>query len=117
VRTGCDEFCDGVGESAGWVDVEYRVRVLTIVHTTLREDDGNEMNAGGVEERQSRGVRQKLDVDVRNVANNILVVVEYGQRSDTLAVHKEQSILERTIAIDRDDLVTAQIELLQRTVV
>jgi len=88
VRTGCDEFCDGVCESAGRVDVEYRIRILAIIHTTLREDDSDKVDARGVEEGKSRGVGKELDINVRNVANNILVVVEHGQRSDTLAVHK-----------------------------
>lgn len=75
------------------------------------------MDARGVQEREGRGIGQKLDVNVRNVANDVLVVVEHGQRSDALAMHKQQSILERSVAIDRDDLVTAQIKLLQRTIV
>jgi hypothetical protein len=77
--TGCDDFCNGVGEGAGWVDVEYGVRVLAIVHTALGEDDSDEVDARRVEKREGRGIGQKLDIDVRNVANNILVVVEHRQ--------------------------------------
>jgi hypothetical protein len=54
---------------------------------------------------------------VRNVANDVLVVVEYRQRSDSLTVHKKQRFFERMVAIDRDDLVTSQIKLFQRTIV
>jgi hypothetical protein len=115
--TGCDDLCNGVGEGAGRVDVEYRVRVLAIVHTALGEDDGDEVGARRVEEREGWGIGEKLDVDVRNVANNILVVVEHRQRSDALGVHEEQSFFERMIAIDGYDFVTAQIQLLQRTIV
>jgi hypothetical protein len=75
------------------------------------------VNARGVEEREGRGIGQKLDVDVRNVADNVLVVVKHRQRSDTLTMHEVQSIFQWTIAIDRDDRMTAQIELLQRAVV
>jgi len=50
---------------------------------------------------------------MRNIANDVLVVVEDRQRSDTLAVHEEQSFFEWMVAIDRNDLVTAQVKLLQ----
>lgn len=100
MRTSCDELCDGMGERARGIDVEDRIRVLAVVHTTLREDDGDEVNARGVEKRESRGVGKKLDVDVRDITNHVLVVVKHGQRGNTFAVHKEQSILEWTIAVD-----------------
>lgn len=86
--TGCDDFRNGVGEGAGWVDVEDRIRVLTVIHASLRENDSDEVDARGVEEREGRGIGQKLDVDVRNVANDVLVIVKHRQRSDTLAVHE-----------------------------
>jgi hypothetical protein len=105
--TGCDDFRNGVGEGAGWVDVEDRIRVLTVIHASLRENDSDEVDARGVEERKGRGISEKLNVDVRYVSNNILVVVKHRQRSDALAVHKEQRFFEWMIAIDRNDLVTA----------
>lgn len=75
------------------------------------------MDARGIEERESRGVCQKFDIDMGDVANNVLVVVKHGQRSDAFAVHEKQGILERTVTIDLDDRVTSQIQLFQRTIV
>lgn len=77
MRTSCDELCDGMRKGASGVYVEDRVRVLAVVHTTLRENDGDEVNAGGVEKREGRGVGKKLDVDVRDVTNDVLVVVKH----------------------------------------
>lgn len=54
---------------------------------------------------------------MRNVSNDILMVVEHRQRGDSLAVHEKQGFFEWVVAIDRDNLVTAQIKLLQRTIV
>lgn len=37
---------------------------------------------------------------MRDVADDVLVVVKHRKRSDAFAVHKKQSILEGTIAVD-----------------
>ena len=41
----CDEFCNGVGESADGRHVEDGVRVLAVVQAALREDDRDEVDA------------------------------------------------------------------------
>ena len=51
MRTGCNELCDGMRQCAEGVDVEDGERVLAIVHATLRENNGNKVDAGGAEER------------------------------------------------------------------
>lgn len=44
-----DELGDSVGESAVRSDVEHRIRVFSLVHATVREDDGDEVDTRGVE--------------------------------------------------------------------
>ncbi len=44
------EFGHGVGESGKWIDIKYRIRIFTIVHASLREDDRDEMYARTAEQ-------------------------------------------------------------------
>jgi hypothetical protein len=37
-------------KGAVWVDMEDRERVLAIIHAAFRENDGDEMDAGGPQE-------------------------------------------------------------------
>lgn len=44
MRTSCDELRNGMRERASRIDVEDRIRVLAVIHTALRKDDGNEVD-------------------------------------------------------------------------
>lgn len=49
MRTSGNKFGDCVGECAKGVHVKYWERVLSIIYSTFREDDGNEMDTGRLE--------------------------------------------------------------------
>lgn len=73
-----DEFGDSVSEGRLGSDVEDGIRILAVVHATLRENDGDEVDARRVEQRQGGCVGQQLDINVRDVADDVLVIVEHG---------------------------------------
>ena len=51
VRLGCDELRDRMGQGRVRIDIEYRKRVFSIVHTSCGKDDGDEMGTGVIEQR------------------------------------------------------------------
>lgn len=50
-----------------------------------------------------------------DIAHDVLVVVQHGQRRDTFAVHQLQRIRERLVAIDGYDLLRADPQIVQRS--
>jgi hypothetical protein len=51
VALGCNELGDNVRESVHWCDVEDWERVFAVLHTSVREDVGDKVNAGVAEQR------------------------------------------------------------------
>lgn len=49
-----------MGERAEGVDVKDGEGVLAVVHAALREDDGDEVDAGGAEEGKGGGFCEEL---------------------------------------------------------
>jgi hypothetical protein len=78
VTTGGDELSNCVGEGGPRIDVEDRVTVFAVGDAALGEDDRDEMNARGVEEGEGGVFGEQANVDLRDVANHVPCVVEYG---------------------------------------
>lgn len=53
------------------VDVEHWECVFAILHSALHEDNGEEMDAGGVKKRQGGGLGEVAYVDDGDVANDV----------------------------------------------
>lgn len=62
--------------------------VLAIVCAALHEDDGDEMGAGGFEEREGAGLGEVLDVGCGDVANDVETVVDNGQGGEAFGAHE-----------------------------
>lgn len=56
-----------------------RERILAVVHSARREYDRYEMDAGIVQERCRACLGEELDIDVRDVANDIVVIIHHSQ--------------------------------------
>lgn len=69
-----------MGKCGVWVDVEDWESILAILHSTLHEDDGQEVDTGGVQEWQRGGFGEVADVDDGDVADDVLGVVDDGER-------------------------------------
>lgn len=55
-----DEFGDRVRKSRKWTDVKDGERVLSVIHTTHRENNRDEMEAGVFEQRRGTGFGEVL---------------------------------------------------------
>lgn len=60
VRAGSDEFRDGVREGVERSDMEDGEGIFAVIHATLGKDNGDEMNAARVEQRDGRRGSEKL---------------------------------------------------------
>lgn len=49
-----------MGERTEWIHMEDGIRVFAIVDAALGEDDGNEVDAGGAEEREGGRFGEEL---------------------------------------------------------
>ena len=66
VGSGRDELGDGVRQRAVGRDVEDGERILAVVETARGEDDGDEVDAGIVEERGRARFGEELNRGVRS---------------------------------------------------
>jgi hypothetical protein len=69
-----------------------REGVLSVTNSSLAEDNGNEVNAAGMKERQLAAAREKLDICGRNVPNHVESIVYHSDAGQSLVIHYLQSI-------------------------
>lgn len=79
------------------VDVKYGHRVSALFHTTLGKDHGYEVHTGRLEEGDGGGGGKKAHVGGRDVANNILAIVNYCNAGETLSRHEDKGFGEGCI--------------------
>lgn len=72
------ELGHSMSECRIWVDVEYGVRVFAIIHTSFREDHGNEVDARGLEKRESSGFCEESNIDMGNITDYVVLIVKDG---------------------------------------
>jgi hypothetical protein len=66
--------------------------VLSITNSSLTEDNGNEVNAAGLKERQLAAAREKFDICRRDVSNDVGSIVYHSDACQAFVIHNLESI-------------------------
>lgn len=53
--------------------------VLSFIHASGGQDDGDEVDTGVSEERERGGLGQEFDIHIGDVAHDVVVVIYHGQ--------------------------------------
>lgn len=97
----CHEFRDGVCEAGVGVDVEDREGVTTVLDAAFRQDDGDEVHAGGLEQGRAGRVGEVPHIGSGDVADDILAIVYDGNARQALGVHEGEGLGKERVGATR----------------
>ena len=98
VRARRDELGDGVRERRVGRDVEDGEGVLAVAEAARRQDDGDEVDAGVLQQRRRGGLGEEVDVRGADVADHVGVRVQDGERGDAFRVEELEGVDEGAVA-------------------
>lgn len=90
------------------------IRVFTVIQTAIGQYHRKKMQTRRLDQRKRARSREMLDIGIRNVANDIVVVIYDGQRGYALRIHQLQGLQNSLIPIDRYDLSRSKVQLSER---